>query len=150
MKFDVDIIGAKELEETLKRLPGTTRRKVIMPSLRQGGKVVQQLAIANLKTILSPEATGVLVRNIRVYNKKKRGPYYGVMVQVKRGAMNIKTGKKPVRVGLYASVLEYGKKGQAPRSWIRKAAREGTEASLLEITKVFKVQLNVAVMDARK
>lgn len=144
------ITGATELDKTFLALPGATRRKVIMPSLRQGGAVVRELAIANLKGILSDKSTGVLIRNIRVINKKKTRGYYGVMVSVKRGVMNTKVKGQPVRVGLYASVLEYGKRGQAPRSWIRKAVREGVEPSLSEMRKVFRLKIYDAIREAKK
>lgn len=143
-------LDTKEVERVFKNLPRTTQRRALMPALRAGAFVVRDLAVANVRAVTSGESTGVLERNIRVYNYKKYRGNYRVAVQVKRGMMNTKVKGKPVRVGLYAAVLEYGKEGQAPRSWIRKAIRDGQGAAVSALTKEASKRMNEAVRDARR
>lgn len=152
MDITADIVGVADLDNFFKEMPRSTQRKVIMPSLRAGAKEVRQRAEDNLKAVVSPDSTGVGERNIRVYTARKYRGNYRVTVQVRRGAVNkykIVNGE-PVRVGLYLSVLEYGKQGQAPRSWIRKAAREGTSDALNATTAEFNKRLVEAVNEAKK
>ncbi len=146
------ITGIDEVIKTLRNLPGATQRKVIMPSLRKGGNVVKKLAVSNIKSLVSNEATGTAARSISVYNLKKKGGNYRVGVQIKKGAVNSQklVNGKPVRVGLYMAVFEYGKKNQSPRSWIRKAAREGVVPATNAVRQEFSKRIDLAVKDARK
>lgn len=151
MEYDVSVKGINELVKTFSNLPKETQRKVIMPSLRSGAKVVKKLAEGNIKSITSNEATGALSRNLAIYNFKKIRGSYRVAVQVKRKAVNTRkiVNGQPVRIGLYGAVLEYGKKNQPPRSWIRKAAREGTQQSVEAVRVEFAKRIDAAVKAAR-
>lgn len=152
MDFNNSITGFKELDKTFSNLPRTTQRRAIVPALRAGAFVVRDMAAANVKAVTSGDSTGLLERSLRVYNYKKYRGNYRVAVQVKRGLVNTKkiVNGQPVRVGLYAAVLEYGKEGQAPRSWIRKAIRDGQGAAVSALTKEASKRMVDAVRDARR
>lgn len=131
-------------------LPRSTKRKVHMPALRAGGAVLRKKAEANIKSVVSGESTGTLEKNIRVYSYKKYRGNYRVGVQVKRGAVNNKKIIKgqPVRVGLYAGVLEYRDGGKY--SWIRKASREGKNEAVSDVTREFNRRMIEAIRDAKR
>lgn len=152
MEFDGKLSGIADLDKTFRNLPGSTRRKAHMQALRAGAAVVRDLAEDNVKSITSGEATGYLAKNIRIYNYKKNRGNYRVAVQVRRNAVNTKKIVKgePVRVGMYAAVLEYGKKGQPPRSWIRKAIREGKTRAVALLTIEMSKRMVDAVRDAKR
>lgn len=143
-------IDARDIDLLLKNLPGTTRRKSIMPALRAGGRVIKDGAEANLKSVTSGDSTGVLEKNIRVYNYKKTRGNYRVGVQIRRKAVNNKKiiNGEPVRVGLYGSVLEYRDGGKY--SWLRKAARENEKQAHAGITEELRKRLVEAVYEAKR
>lgn len=143
-------IDARDVDLLLKNLPGVTRRRVIMPSLRAGGNVIRKKAEANVKSVISGDSTGVLQKNIRVYNYKKFKGRYRVGIQIKKGAVNSMkmVNGAPVRVGLYASVLEYRDGGRY--SWLRKASREGNSEAFTEISAEISKRLVKAVYEAKR
>lgn len=149
----IEFQGLDEVSKTLLSLPAAMRRKVIMPALRSGAKVVRDQAEANVRSVANKGyATGELEKNISVYNFKKYKGSYRVAIMVKRNAINktkIVNGK-PVRIGLYASVLEYGKDGQQPRSWIRKAIREKVRETVNAVTRYIAQNINTAVQQSKK
>lgn len=152
MDFVGQLTGVNQLDKAFANLPRTTQRRVIIPALRTGAYVVRDLAVGNLKAIVSPESTGVLENNIRVYTLRKYKGNYRVAVQVKRGLVNRNKMVKgqPVRVGLYAAVLEYGKEGQAPQSWIRKAIREGENRAVSKLTSEVSKRMVDAIDEAKR
>lgn len=103
-------------------------------------------AANNIEEVTGDEATGLLARNIKVYALKKYKGALRMGVMVKRGLVT----SKGVRVGLYASVLEYGKDGQPPRSWARKAARESTEPVFNAVADVATRNMALAIEDAKR
>lgn len=143
-------IDTRDVENVLKRLPGATRRKAVMPSLRAGGKVIKEKAESNVKSVTSGDSTGILSKNIRVYNYKKYRGSYRVGVQIKRGAVNSRKLIKgePVRVGLYGSVLEYREGGKY--SWLRKAARESQGEAYAEIKNELAKRIPAVISEAKK
>lgn len=151
MDVKADIKGAEEIKKMLGVLPRSMERKVLRKSLKSGADVIKKKASENVKAI-AQEGTGTLAKNIGSYSLKKyRGSLrYGVMV--KRKSVNkykIIKGA-PVRVGLYASVLEYGKANQPPRSWLRKALREGKGEAFEQIKKSVREGLGQAIKDAKQ
>lgn len=152
MQFSNRITGQNDLDKTFLRLPASTRRKALMPALRAGATVIRNRASENVKQITSDEASGLLAKSLRVYTLRKYKGYYRVAVMVKKGAVNPRKKDKngPVRIGLYGSVLEYGKKGQRPRSWIRKAIKEGKSDAFNAVSRESGLRMASAVMDARK
>lgn len=143
-------IDSRDIELVLKNLPKVTKRKAIMPSLRAGGVVIKDRAEANLKSVTSGDSTGVLEKNIRVYNYKKSRRGYRVGVQIRRKAVNTKkiVNGEPVRVGLYGSVLEYRDGGRY--SWLRKAAREGNKDAYGQIVQELGKRIAQAVYEAKQ
>jgi HK97 gp10 family phage protein len=153
MEFRVELTGQKKFQETLKSLPRSMRTKVYYRSLLAGGGVVRDAASDNVKRIVSDEASGVLAANIRVYRMKKKRGWYRVAIRVRKGAVNSrkKDGQgNPVRVGLYGSVLEYGKENQPPRSWIRKAIRDEKVSAQIRVASEVRKLLPQALEDAKK
>lgn len=152
MQFATEIQGIRQLESTFGNLPRTSRR-IYMTSLRAGGSLVRKKAENNLKAVATAGyATGTAEKNIRVYNLRKYKGNYRVGVQIRRGAVNKKkiVNGSPVRIGLYASVLEYGKKNQPPRSWIRKAIRESGPEVYVAVAREFRIGLTQALQQARR
>lgn len=152
MEFSGSLRGISDLDRAFLNLPRATQRRAIIPSLRAGAYVVRDLAVSNLKAVTSGESTGIGEKNIRIYTLKKYKGYYRVSVQVKKGAVNERkiVRGQPVRVGLYLAVLEYGKEGQPPRSWIRKAIREGESSSVSKLTTEMNKRMVDAVREARR
>lgn len=140
-------LDTKQIEKVFRNLPRATQRRALIPGLRAGASVIKDLAVTNIKSVTSGESTGVLEKNIKVYNYKKYRGNYRVAVQVKRGLMNTQVKGKPVRVGLYAGVLEYRDGGRY--SWIRKAIREGQGAAVSALTQEIKQRMAQAVRDAK-
>lgn len=156
MKFSNTITGLDRLDKTFANMPRSSQRKAYIPALRAGGKVLKDASTANIRQV-SDKYTGVLAlkSSIAVYNAKKLRGNYRVLVHVRRGLINTRVsafGKKPVRVGLYASVLEYGsqKLNRKPRSWIRKAKREKEGAAQNKIRQEFSARVSQIVADARR
>lgn len=153
MDFDSKISGIEQLYKVFNNLPRAMQNKVYRSSLVAGAIVVRESAKRNVQSIVSNEATGALSKNLRVYQLKKRRGLYRVAVRVRKGAVNRrkKDGQgNPVRIGLYASVLEYGKKGQPPRSWLRKAIREERVQAIYKITTEMRTRMIDALNDAKK
>lgn len=152
MEFNSRISGISELDRTFANLPSSTRRKAALPAMRAGAFVIRDMARDNVKAVTSNDSTGILENNLRVYTLRNYRGNLRVGVMVKKGLTNqykIVNGE-PVRVGLYAAVLEFGKEGQPPRSWIRKAIREGETTAVGTLTIELNKRMVDAVSDARK
>lgn len=151
MDLKTRITGLKEIDRVFLNMPKSTRRKALRPAGREGAKVMKNMATANIISVTSGESTGLLQRSLRVYSLRQYRGMLRYAVMVKRGLVNQKKMVRgvPVRVGLYASVLEYGKKNQPPRSWARKAAREGVTPVFLVVRKTFARNIEAAVRDAK-
>lgn len=150
--FDIGIRGVDELLKTFSRLPTGVRNKAIRPAMKAGMNIVKERAKANVQAVVSSEATGTLAKNITVQNLKKYRGRLRTAVRIKPKAVNrVKKDKdgKPVRVGLYGAVLEYGKSNQPPRSWLRKAAREGTSEVLETVRMEVAKNIVAAVADSK-
>lgn len=148
MDMGVKITGMNELQRTFGKLPQSVRRKAMRPALKEGAKVIKEIAEFNVLSITAESqvstgklASSITTRSLRLYRGMLR---YGV--QIKKGAVN----EDGQRVGLYGSVLEYGKQNQPPRSWLRKAAREGVGAALSAIQNEARNKMDSAVRDAKQ
>lgn len=149
----MNIEGVDKIEKVFANIPRATRKKASRQALREGAGVIREMAETNVKSIANEGyATGTLERNIRVYSLKQLRGALRVAVMVRRGAVNLKKLIKgePVRIGLYASVLEYGKKGQPPKSWIRKAAREGASKAYDVVVKGISKRIDDILNEAKK
>jgi len=151
MDFSGSLSGIKDIDKVFTNLPRSSQRKVYMRALREGAKPVKDAATNNIRQV-SKKFTGLLSRKstVAVYNYKKYRGNFRVAVQIRRGLLNNLVEGEPVRVGLYASVLEYGKNGQPPRSWIRKAIRENKEQAVNALASEFNKRLTDAVKDAKR
>jgi HK97 gp10 family phage protein len=153
MEMRTQIRGIAELEKTFRNIPKGTRRRAIMPSLRAGGAVIRGLAESNLKAAATEGySTGYAAKQVRVYTLRKYRGSYRVAVQIRRKAVNTRkiVNGEPVRVGLYVAVLEYGKSGQPPKSWIRKAIREGKNKATEAVARQFRINLPKAIAEAKR
>lgn len=161
MTISTKISGLDNLDKVLANMTRSTRRKVHNKALRAGAKVVKDAAHENILKQFK-EFTGLLSKKstVAVYNARKYKGSFRVLVQIRRGLVNSKvmvkdskTGEKgPVRVGLYASVGEYGsaKLNRRPRPWIRPAIKENESRAISSLTKEFNARLVEAVEDAKK
>jgi HK97 gp10 family phage protein len=152
MDFTGSISGVQDLDRTFANLPRAMQRKAYSQALRAGAGPVRDAAQENIRIVSQP-FTGLAQKRgtIRIYNLRKSRGNFRVSVQVKRGLTNPAKKSKggPVRVGLYLAVLEYGKAGQPPRSWIRKAIREKKGPAVDALTKEMSKRMIDAIKDAR-
>lgn len=152
MDFSSRVSGIQDLDRTFKNLPRSMQRKAYRQALRAGAMPVRDAAQENIRAV-SKVFSGMAQRRgtITIYNLRKYRGSFRVSVQVKRGLTNpAMVGKDgPVRVGLYLAVLEYGKQGQPPRSWIRKAIRENKPQAVAALTKEMNKRMVDALIDAR-
>lgn len=146
MEMNHTITGLSDVLDTFRKLPVSTQNKAMRPALRKGGAVIRDRASENISSQVSDEATGLAARNVRVYSLRKYQGNLRVGVMIKRGLVT----SKGVRVGLYMSVFEYGKLNQFPKSWARRAAREGTSEAFNAIADEAAKRMPLAVEDARK
>lgn len=148
MEMKIDTL---KLDKTFLALPRSTRNKALRPALREGAKVVQKAAIANVNAITEDDSSGMLARSIVVRTYKMSKGRLRAGVQIRKGALNKRKKDKNglVRVATYGAVLEYGKKGQPPRSWIRKAAREKAQAAIEAVSQAARSRMSQALQDAK-
>ena len=154
MQIKTTVSGLRETEEALRKLPQKYRTVAGQSALIAGARIIQKAAASNVKAIVgaSKVATGTLANGIRVYRMKKKRGMLRVGVMVQKGLVNKKKIVKgePVRVGLYASVLEYGKANQPPRSWLRKASENNESAVFSAVKGVLTERLAEAIEKAKK
>jgi HK97 gp10 family phage protein len=146
MDFSIHTTGLEKTIATLTQLPKSMQKKVLKPALRKGANVVRNKATENVKALVSGDATGLGEKSLRVYNMRNKNGALRVGVMVKRGLLT----PKGVRVGLYMSVLEYGKHNQAPKPYMRPAARESVGEVLRVVTEDVKTNTEKAVTEARQ
>lgn len=147
MQIKAQASGVKELSQVFAKMPAGTRRRASRPALRKGAAVIRKAAADNIKQVADKGyATGLGARSIRIYAMKPLRGALRVGVMVRKGLLTV----KGIRVGLYLSVLEYGKKNQPPRSWIRKAKREKESQAISVVTSELAKNLEAAVKDAKK
>lgn len=143
-------INTANLDKAFLALPRSTRNKALRPALRAGAGVIQRAAIVNINAVTGEGSSGVLARSIVVRSYKMSRGRLRAGVQIRKGATNARKRDKngPVRVATYGAVLEYGKKGQPPRSWLRKSAREKAQAAIDEVRREAGKRMDEAVRDA--
>ena len=153
IEFNSEISGLDNVGKTMLNLPTKMRTTIYSKALLAGGAVVRDRASQNVKSVVSSEASGVLAKNLRVYRLKKKRGWYRSGVMVRRGAVNKRKrdgNGQPVRVGLYGSVLEYGKRNQPPRPWLRSAYASQRGAAEQRIRQVISKNLLSALESAKK
>lgn len=153
MEFEGKITGVADIDKVFLRLPKSSQRRAYTFALRAGAVIVRDAAAANVRAVATQGySTGTLEKNLRVYSGRKYRGAYRTLVQIRRGAVNSRkiVNGSPVRIGLYAAVLEYGKKGQPPRSWIRKAIREKKQQAVDKIRQEFNRRMVDVIKDAKR
>lgn len=154
MDFSSSVTGIDQLDSVFLNLPKTTRRRALRPALRDAAGIVKQAAQDNLKNVVSPESSGVLENSLAIYNLKAKQGALRVAVQIKRGMVNSTklVNGEPVRVGLYAAVLDYGKtaQNQAPTGWLRNAAKNNVDKVKQRLTIGIAAEMVNAIKDAQK
>lgn len=145
-------IKTSNLDATFRQLPISTQRKALRPALTEGAKVIQRAAKQNVAAVASKDVTGTLQRNIVVRAAKNSRGRLRRVVQIRPQATHPTKRDRngPVRVAVYGAVLEYGKKNQPPRSWIRKAIRENESAAIEAVRREASIRMTAAVADARR
>ena len=147
------VTGSKEVEELMRKMPNALRNKAGVRALAAGAFVVKKAAIQNIKsaTTDSKVMTGTLASGLRIYKMKPKRGMLRVGVMVKKGLVNKKKIVKgqPVRVGLYASVLDYGKANQPPTGWLRSAASQNTAEAYSRVETVLKENIDKIIEAAR-
>lgn len=127
-------------------MPRSSQNRAFRPALRLGAAFIRDLASSNVKAITDRGySTGLLSRNIRVYSMKKYQGSLRMRVAVRKGAI----AKNGARLGLYGSVLDYGKLGQAPRPWMRGAKRNGERQAVSITIQEIRKRIADAVKDAK-
>jgi HK97 gp10 family phage protein len=147
------ITGLEDVLKVFRKLPKSMQSKAYRASLKEGAEIIKNMASENVKAIATKGyATGTLEKNIRSYSGRKYRGNFRALVQVRRKAVNSKklVNGQPVRLGLYASVLEYGKRGHAPQSWIRKAIREGEGQAFNAIRSGISKRMFEVLRDAKR
>lgn len=147
-QLSVNITGIKELNQAFAALPEITSRKAARPALRAGATIIKRQAVENVKSVVSDKATGFLAKNIVVRSARpqKKGDLR-VAVAISGKAVNPKNNQ---RVGLYGSVLEFGKEGQPARPWLRPAVRVRAQDAINRMTEYLFSKLADCVDEARR
>lgn len=142
-----EVSGDENIKAALKDLPRSVRNKAIRPALRDAAKIVQARAVQNVVSVVagSPETTGLLARSVVIRSIKDQNRDLRVAVAIGRAV-----SRKGVRVGLYGSVLEFGKNNQPPRPWLRPAIRESESAVIAKVLTGARKRLDAAVEDAKR
>lgn len=139
----------------LKKLSGQTE-PIVEKVLKAGAEIVEEKARANLKNSLSGESSGQLLGALGTSPVKTNDDGWDIKIgfaeprQDKKGGTTYKKKLKSGKVSEYqltnamvANILEYGKKGQAAKPFM-KPARDASRA------KVSKVMNEVFIAEAQK
>ena len=149
MDVQININGVEGILKALENLPVATQKKILRPGLRKGANIIKKQASENVKSVVSDEATGFLSRNIVVRSLRARNKGdVRIAVAIRPGEVgNPRTG---TRVGLYGSVLEYGKEGQPPRPWLRPAQRDKAQEAINALVATGQQKFNDMVNEAKR
>src|SRR5512139_447967 len=124
-RFDISMLGSKELSAALAQLPEKLERRVLSRALRQAGKFYQTLAAAR-----APRDRGKLATSFKVRALKRRKGRVGVMIQTGTRAQ---LGIDPKQRGFYPAHLEFGHRDRAgvhhaANPFMRSSLRTGQNA----------------------
>ncbi|GAB3282640.1 hypothetical protein GCM10027347_59000 [Larkinella harenae] len=145
MEFKASDANNKALLKAMQKLPRTIRNRALRKGLRAGAEVVKKRASDNVRSVTSDEATGLLASKLVIRARKQTRTALGVRVAIGRG-----TAKNGARIGLYGSVLEFGKENQPPRPWLRPAADQSASQVLSVLVQESSRYLDDAVEDAKR
>lgn len=131
------LVGAKDIEALLKRLPERVAKNVTTGALRSGAAVIARQARANVRNNPSVDS-GMLVRNItsRARKNSKQGSAVVSVGIARKTAMVIRKGRKkttkasPAR---YAHLVEFGTEHSPAEPFLRSALDQKGEEAILRI-----------------
>lgn len=155
MELKTEIRGVEQTIAAFKKLPVVMRLKILKGATRAGMRAVRARAVQNIQSVVSGQATGLLAKSLSIYNGKQQGTKTVARLAIKAKA---RSARKPVRgwkkdwgrVGLYGSVLEFGKENQPPRPFLRPAAAQSTQQAVALLSDYISVRLAAAVSEASK
>lgn len=147
MEFVFDVASVKQIEKRFRALPRSVQNKAIRPAVREGAKVIKAGVVRQIKSSLADSelSHGLMERSVIIRPLKMKRGNIRVVVAYGKGK-----SKKGVRVGLYASVREYGKRGQAPNPTMRTGARDAGPAAVAKVISVSYSKMSAAVEDAKR
>ncbi len=146
------VIGAKEIENLLKKLPENVAKNVTLGSLRQGAAIIAKEARARVRNSPSVD-TGMLAKSITTRTRKARSdvkssPKVVGVRQIK--ARLVRKGKRKaqfVNPNRYAHLVEFGSENMAAEPFMRPALdNKGREA----IAKIMEALAKGVEREARK
>lgn len=139
--------GLEDLFHAMRELPGALQRRALRPGLLAAAGVVRNSASNNVpKSATAGYATGLLAKSIVVRSLKTRQGTLRVAVAIAPKRVS----KQGVRVGLYGSVLEFGKSNQIPRPWLRPALRTNVDKVYTIIRDVTAKNLPAAIEESQR
>jgi HK97 gp10 family phage protein len=135
MELKVSFEGLKELEQAFDLLPRRVGVKAASKAVREGAKIIQKAARANV-----PVDTGNLRRSIsvKVLNKRRDALEVAAIIGPATGYVS-KRGKnagKKVGDGFYGFFVEYGTKDTKAQPFMRPAYDENVQAAQQAIVDV--------------
>lgn len=98
--IDFKLLGIKDLDAKFRKLTPRLQKKILMPSLRAGGKTVKQAVKAAV-----PKDTGLLRRSIQLKSIKRSRSRIGMVVSTKGREF---FGIDPASKWFYPAIIEYG------------------------------------------
>ena len=147
MADTIKVNGLKELEKTLKELPGRLGEKVLRAALRRAANVIKKDAQNRVPVLASPTKyrnSGTVKNAIKVRKSKtaKYGVYVGVKPLTNKKILEYKAagGKSNQNPNdpYYWWQLEFGNANMAARPFLRPAFEANTMKSLDEFEKYAK------------
>lgn len=131
------VVGAKEIENLLKRLPERVAKNVTTGALRAGAAVIARQARANVRNSPSIDS-GLLVRNItsRARKRSKKGSAVVSVGVARKTAMVVRKGReKAVKVSpaRYAHLVEFGTEHSPAEPFLRPALDEKGDEAIARI-----------------
>jgi HK97 gp10 family phage protein len=119
VSIDISMLGDRELEKTLARLPDVAQKRVVRKAFTKGGRVV--LAAVKRHT---PVKTGALKKGIKSRaGKARRGAVVRSVMLPYREELGIPADAKHY----YPAAVEYGHGNVPPHSFLRKGYDEVEE-----------------------
>lgn len=162
MKFTT--LGIDDLFHAMNELPNGMRNAALRPALIQGAQVVRKKAAENVEQVATAgHATGLLSRSIVVRTLKTKNKTLRVAVAVNPKAVSRNTNYRgePAKVGMYASVLEFGRvaggganggnrNSQPPRPWLKPALKANSNQVYSIVRQVAAQNLDQAIAESLK
>lgn len=128
------IIGARELEDALKKLPERLAKTVVQGGMRAGGTVIAKRAKQNLEANGSVDSRALLTKvGVRSSKGKARvGILTGEVTVTRKG----RSKPEVVAPARYAHLVEFGSRAIPAEPFMRPAADEGAEEAVRKIGEV--------------